>query len=222
MNDNRFFSGNSMIQSIPGGNGHDCSAIPRPLVEEAIQITLADLRQLCGRKELLKAAEDARAVNFQILGNDFSIHLLAEPHRVPNRRWGVSDREVTRLWLVCAGCRRKKRKLFTYPKFPGSSILLMAFCRQCHTLTYQSQNCGGNKWWREIALPLKRLFKRRERLLARKQSAKTQAELDFLDQSIFLLRHHAGAKNRTPKRTAGTGPVSRLKRTYRDLSLIGL
>jgi hypothetical protein len=186
-------------------------------VEEAIEISLGDLRRLFGRKELLRAAEDARAVSFQIQRNAFSVHLLAEPHRLPRRNRRVSDREVTRLWLVCMGCRRKVQKLFTYPKFPGSGVLLIPFCRQCHDLTCQSQTCGGNKWWREIARPLKRLLRKRQRLLARKQSEKVHAQLEQVDQLIWIMRQRAKPKSSPRKRLPQSAGA---KRPYRDLDPI--
>ena len=222
MNDNRIFNGNSAVQPSVDGDGRGCPGIPRPLVEECISISLADLRRLYGRKELFKAAEDARPVSFQIQRNAFSVYLLAEPHRLPRQNRGVSDREVTRLWLVCMGCRRKVRKLYTYHKFPGSSVLLMAQCRSCHGLTYMSQNCGGNRWWREIARPLKRLVRRRERLIARNPSAKIVAQMNLLDQSINLLRQRARPKTRSKHRNADVDPghALRVKRPYREISLL--
>ena len=222
MEADRKINGNLAIQPAWDGHGCDRAIIPRPLAEEAIQITLGDLRQLFEREELLKAAQEATPVHFQILGNAFSVHLVAEPHRLPGRRGAPSDTEVVRLWLVCMGCRHKARKLFTINKFPGSTVLVMPSCRRCMGLTYQSQNCGGNRWWREAARPLKRLLRRRERLQARKQSARIAAQVDLLDQSINLLRQRAAPKSRTKSRTTTIGPDIRIKRPYRDLSLIGL
>ena len=89
-------------------------------------------------------------------------------------------------------------------------------------MTYQSQNCGGNRWWREIAKPLKRLHRRRERLLARKPSAEIVAQVDLLDQSINLLRQHAVPKTRSKRRNPDVdhSHALRVKRRYRDLSLV--
>jgi hypothetical protein len=214
---NGLFMGNLGSQPLVDGREHECAAIPRLLVEEAIPISLADLRRLFGRQELLKAAQDARPVKFQINGNVFSICLLAEPHRVPNRNRQASDKEATRLWICCFGCRRKVRKVYTYPRLPGSNTLLMAQCRSCHGLTYQSANCSSNKWWKEIARPLKRLLRRRELLLAKKPTAKITAQLDLIDQSINLLRRRANpATSARRKKSASTGA----RRPYRDLSPI--
>lgn len=219
---NQLFNGNMSVQTVQDGHGHECSALPRPLVEECICISLADIRQLFGRLELLRAAQNARPVKFQIQGNPFSVYLLAEPHRVPNWNRQASDKEVMRLWLVCFSCRRKVRKLFTYPKFPGSSTLIMPSCRHCLGLTYQSQNCSSNKWWKEIAVPLKRLIRRRERLLASKPNAKVKAQVDLLDQSIALLRQRATPKKRTKSRNTDfySDPAYRVRRRYRDISLL--
>jgi len=214
---NRIFSGNSTIQPTLDGHGCEHAATPRPLAEECISISLADLRQLFGRRELMKAAQDARPVHFEMLGNAFSIRVLAVPHRLPSGRFGLSDREVTRLWICCFGCRRKVRKVYTCPKFAGSSTLIMPSCRQCLGLTYQSQNCGGNRWWRETARPLKRLLRRRERLRARKPSAKVEAQLQEVDRLIWILRQRAkpksSARRRLPQSTGA-------KRPYRDLDPI--
>ena len=167
------------------------------------------------------AVQDAKPVHFQMGGNTFSVHLLAEPHRLPRRNRRVSAREATRLWLVCMDCRQKRRKLFTFPKFPGSSVLVMPFCRQCLGLTYQSQNCGGNRWWRETARPLKRLLHRRELLVAKKHTEKMTAQLDLLDQSINLLRQRAAPKTRRKHpNDLEFGQSLSGKRRYRDLDPI--
>ena len=219
----RIFNGNLAIQSNPDGDGCKGAGTPHPLVEECISISLADLRQLFGRKELLKAAEDARPVHVRIQSHAFSIYLLAEPHKLPGRQRGVSDREVTRLWICCMGCRRKVRTLYTYPRFPGDSGLYELLCRNCHGLVYQSQNCGGNRWWKTVARPLKRLLRRRERLMARKPSPKIAAQVELLDQSINLLRQRAAPRTRSKHRNADVDPGHALhtKRRYRDLSLVG-
>jgi len=217
MKDNRLFYGNSAIQPDLNGDGRERGAIPHPLVEECISLSLADLRRLFGRKELLKAAEDARPVHVRIHGNAFSIYLLQEPHRLPSRHGRVFYREITRLWIVCMCCRRRVRKLYTYEKIPGSNILYMALCRSCHGLVYQSQNCGGNRWWREIARPLKKMIRRRERLLERKQSGEVMAQLEQVNQLIWIMRQRAKPKSspgREIPQSAGA------KRRYRNLGLI--
>ena len=218
---NRLFNGNLAFQSVLDGREHESSAIARTLVEECISISLADLRKLFGRKEMLRAAQDAQPLRFQIHGNPFSANLVGEPHRLPNRNRRVSDREVVRLWLVCT-CRRKVRKLFTHPKFPGSSILVMPACRKCLGLAYQSQNCGGNKWWKEAAVPLKRLLRRRERLLARKQSPKSQGQLEQVDQAIMILRRRVSPRATGRISDSDMEPIQslRVKRPYRNISLI--
>lgn len=222
MEDDRILNGNSAIQPALDGRGWVHSAIPRPLAEECISISLADLRHLYGRKELIRAAQEAGRVHVQVHGNAFTIYLMTTPHRIPNRHPGASDGEVVRLWIVCQYCRRKTRKLFSHVKFPGSSTLVMPSCRQCLGLTYQSQNCGGNRWWRETARPLKRLLRRRKQLLSKAQSLKIQAELDLLDLSIALLRQRAAPRSRTRSPDADSPPVggSRTKRRYRDVSLL--
>jgi hypothetical protein len=222
MNDDRPFSGKCAVQPGFDADELENSATPHPLVEEAIPISLAALRKLYGRAALLKAAENAEPVGVQIAGNVFSIYLLAEPHRLPHRGGRLSDKESRRLWIVCYSCRRKVRKLFTYPNFQGSSVLYMPLCRSCHGLVYQSQNCGGNKWWREIARPFKRLLQRRESLLAGRQSPAIGGKLDLLEQSINLLRQRAAPKTRSKHLNADLEPghASGVKRRYRDLGPI--
>ena len=218
------FSGNSTFES--GANVHmgasAYSYSPRPLVEECLAIRLADLRRIFGRKELLKAADDARPVRLDIQGNRFFVYLLAEPFWPPRQNRALSDRQLKRLWLVCPACRRRVRTLYALPRSPEPNALFSAQCRTCHGLVYQSQNCGKNRWWRQIARPLKRLLRRRRQLLARKPSPKTEQQVALLDQSIRVLRLRAAPKTRASSHESKTraGPAARIRRPYRDVSLI--
>jgi hypothetical protein len=217
-------SANSMFGS--GAGVHAGASVysysPRPLVEECLAIRLADLRRAFGRKELLKAAEDARPLRLVIQGNCFSVYLLAQTFWPPRHNRVLSDRQLKRLWLVCPACRRRVRTLYAHPKLPEPNVFLAAQCRTCRGLVYQSQNCGKNRWWREIARPLKRLLRRRRQLLARKPSPKIAAQIDLISQSISLLRLRAAPKTRAGSRKTKTraGPAARIRRPYRDVSLI--
>jgi hypothetical protein len=122
MIDNRLFSGNSAIRLSVAGQEGERSTIPHPLVEECFSITLADLKRLFGREELLRAVKDAQPVHFQIAGNVFSIYLLAEPHRLPRRQRGASDRECRRLSVGGISCVFRSILRF-------DALILLPICR---------------------------------------------------------------------------------------------
>jgi hypothetical protein len=84
-------------------------------------------------------------------------------------------------------------------------------------LTYQSQNCSGNKWWREIARPVKRLIRRRELLKARKQTPEVLAKLEKIEEAIMILRERGKSKSSARRNQSQAGGV---RRTYRDLDPI--
>ncbi len=71
-------------------------------------------------------------------------------------------------------------------------------------------------------MPLKRLLRRRERLLKRRQSAKIIAQLKEIDHLIWIMRQRAASKNRAELRKPDidSSPASRIKRLYRDVNLI--
>ena len=211
-----FLSGN--FDGGSDGNMHGRAlSYPRRLVEECLAVSLADLRRTCGRKILLAAAIDARAVKFQLQGQRFEVYLLAEPQHMTPRARRTPTEDVLRLWLGCLGCRHRVRRLFTFPLAAGSPVLADLRCRGCHGLRYQSQLCCKNRWWKETAMPLKRLLRRRARHLARKQSTKVQAQLEELDRLIWIMQQRAkpksSARRRLPQRTG-------MKRPYRDLNPI--
>ncbi|SRR6266545_800073 len=165
MIDNRFFSGNSARRTYPKmhayeDEGSPIPRIPRRLVEECISISVSDIKYRLGRKALLVAVRDARPVRFQVAGASHEVYLCYESHRLPGRfsDWSEIDEGNVRLWLVCLGCRRRVRKLYCYPVSNGARQMSDVRCRPCHGLVYQSQNCGGNRWWRDTAKPLKRLL----------------------------------------------------------------
>ncbi len=175
-----------------------------------------------GRKALLAAVRDARPVRFQVAEAWFSAYLSYELHRLSGRTTRLSDIEQgdIRVWFICLGCRRRVRKLYFFPVSVRDGQLSDIRCRRCHGLIYQSQNCGGNRWWREIARPLKGLLRRRQRFLARKQSARLLAQLGEIDQAVWILRQRAVPKTR-PGRKAAERPHSlRIKRPYRSVGLL--
>jgi hypothetical protein len=215
-----FFSGN--LDRGPDVDMRERALLhpPKRLVEECIALSTGDLKRLFGRKALLKAAEDARPVGVKLGRQSFSIYLVTEPHRLPGRRASLSDSDLLRLWLSCFGCRRKVRKLFTYPIFPGSSRLYELLCRRCHDLAYLSENSGNRKWYRNIVKPLRRLEKERERLMRRVQSPRNLERLKELDQMAWILHQRAKPKSRPRKRPLEASDPQPRKRRYRDINLV--
>jgi hypothetical protein len=165
---------------------------------------------------------DARPVRFQLGGQWFEVYVLTEPHHLPIRRRRTLADDLVRIWISCPRCRHRARKLYTFPLVAGSPALADLRCRKCHSLVYQSQHCCKNRWRREIARPLKRLLRRRECLVSRKPSAKVLGQLEQVDQWIWIMRQRAAAKNAARRRSKGSSPTVRLKRTYRDLSLLSV
>lgn len=203
---------------------HDAehSIHPRPLVEEVPSTSIANLQKEFGRRKLLAAVRDAKPVHFQVNGAWYSAYLYAAAHRLPGRiaRWSDPDRGDARLWFVCIGCRRLRRKLYCLPYSEKIDSLSDIRCRLCHGLRYKSQNSGNRLWWKNIAAPLKQLLRHRERLIARKQTARVVARLAELDQAIWILRQRALSKSRSRKQAVRSEPVHRTKRPYRDISIL--
>jgi hypothetical protein len=200
-------------------NEHQYRVYPRILVEECFSVTVGDLQKKLGRKSILEAVRDAKPVQFQVNGKWHSVFLFAETHRLPGRlvRWSDPDRGDARLSLICLGCGKPKRKLYCLPDSEKGHSLSDIRCRECHDLVYQSQNCGGNLWWRKAAMPLKRLCGQRRRLLSGPKSAKSLSRLDEIDQNIWLFRRRAAAKSGSRQ---AISQADRQKRPYRCISLI--
>jgi hypothetical protein len=186
------------------------------LVEECLAVSIDDLRCVFGKKALITAANYTKPIKYQLGGQEFEIYVLAEPHNLPwknNRTW---DDSLVRIWLVCLRCRKRARKLFTFQSVTGANALADLRCRWCHDLVYQSQYCSGNKWWVRVAMPLKRLLRERQRLISRR-SPRAMAQLEKIDQSIWMLRERAAVRKRSYR---GIPHNSRRKRAYRDINLI--
>lgn len=123
---------------------------------------------------------------------------------------------TARLWFICPRCRRKVAKLYYYHLAPGSAARSDLLCRRCHGLTYQSVNCGGNRWYREVARPMKRLLREKRRLLGRQHKPRAAARLAQVESEIRILREKV-----KPQRRRGTqnyGLAVRERRPYRDLA----
>jgi len=222
----RLFYGNSAIRPITNVHerGRGIPPIPRRLVEECLSFSVADLKSRLGRKALLAASQDAHPVRFPAGGVWLSAYITYEPHRLPGRRtrWSDIDQGNVRLWLVCLKCHRRVRKLYCFPADTGGDDLSDLSCRRCHGLTYKSQNCSGNRWWKEIVRPLKRLHRRRKRLLGRKQNTQTMTQLGRIDELIWILHRRAAPKTRSKRRNDNVDPGNslRVRRPYKDLRLL--
>lgn len=214
----QFSTGNSAEPlSLPGHMGKIISSYPtgRRLAEECLVFSLADLRSIYKRKELLWLADSYRPAKFLLGGQRFALYLIAEsiPRPKKNRRTGD---ETIRIWMTCPLCFRRIRKVYTFRLEPGSPNLAELKCFHCHQLTYQSKNSSGNRWWSNFAMPLKRSLKRRQRLLLQ-HSPRSMAQLEKIEQSIWLLRERAAVRRQSYR---GIPQNARRKRLYRDLSLI--
>jgi hypothetical protein len=194
----------------------------RRLVEECEVVSVYAVQKAFGKKPLITAIRQARPFRLPVLGGYSDIWLVDEPHRLPgrNERWSSLERGTVRLWLICPGCRRKIAKLYYYFFAPGSPLRSDLLCRHCHDLTYQSVNCGGNRWYREVARPMKRLLRQRRRLLTRRCTPRVAAQLALIENLIRELRERA--KPRTQHRTQNLryGLAVRERRVYRNLALV--
>lgn len=217
MMQNRLSSGNFAqpwyLDADRGRHSYPYSS-KRRLVEESTEFTLTDLRRIYKRKELLYLAENGRPIEVQIEGKTFSLYLSFEYLRRSKHLY--PEREVVRVWMVCPACFQWKRKLYTFPQEMGTNGWAGLKCRRCHQLKHQSANCTGNKWWRNYALPLKKLLKRRQKLQYI-SSPRARAQLFEIDQSIWMLRERAAYKM---NKRQGSSSRTHAKRPYRDLSLV--
>jgi hypothetical protein len=209
---NQSFSGNpeerwettESVNCVPGR---------RRLVEECQTISIYAVQRAFGKKPLIAAIRQARPFPLQVPGGLVEVSLVYETHRLPGRyeRWSSLEDGTARVWFVCSECRRKVAKLF-YFAYPGSAALSEVCCRQCHGLTYLSVNSSGNRWYREIARPLKRRLREKSRLLGRRQTSRIAVRLVQIEAEIVRLRQRA--KPRTHRQKAS------LRRQYRNLELL--
>lgn len=182
----------------------------RPLVEESLSIDMRDLRGIYGRKKLLRAADEGNRVSVQLGGCSFQILLTWDSHKLPGRieRWSNIAEGNARVWLVCELCWRKAQILYQDPT--GASII---GCRKCLHLVYASENSCKNKWWKQIVKPLKRLYRRREKLLVRKRTRRVIEELQRIEELIIVYNLRAEPKHRTRR-------LSGIRRSYKDVRMV--
>jgi hypothetical protein len=186
----------------------------RPLIEETLSVDTRGLRQIHGREKLLRAADDGRPITVQLGGHSFQVFLTWEPHQLPGhvRRWSDVSQGNARIYLLCDSCRRKVRILYKSPLSPVSNLSTLG-CRRCLHLVYACENSGKTKWWGEIVRPLRHLYRRREKLLARKRTHKVTEELYRIEELIFVYTKRAEPKRKT-RHTSG------IRRPYKNVSRI--
>lgn len=128
---------------------------PHRLVEECESISIRDVQRGLGKKAVVLSIRQSRPLRLHVLGGHFDVFPVDESHRLPGgpERWSSVEDGNCRFWLICPGCRRKVRKLFYFYLGADSLGLSDLLCQRCHSLVYQSQNCGGNRWYQETACP---------------------------------------------------------------------
>jgi hypothetical protein len=191
----------------------------RPVAEEFEVVLIGAIRRCFGKKALIDLIRCAKPLELPPPGGPEQVYLAWDSHHLPGpivRKSMLQDR-TARLWLVCPSCRRKVAKLF-YMLFDASrgsrSDLL---CCKCNGLTYQSSNCGSNKWFRTIARPMKRLLQQKAKLLSFKPSPRRNLLLQAVDANLDFIRGRSGSRNRRHNRKHDS---SSDRRVSRDISLI--
>jgi hypothetical protein len=187
----------------------------RVLAEECLSVTMQTLRRIYGRRKLLKAADAGSPISVQLADHSsYSIHIYWEPHRLPGRteKWSDIAQGNCRLYIICPCCQRSILILYKNPQSLVSDLPPIG-CKRCLGLVYASENSCKNKWWREIIRPLRRLYRRREKLFARKRTCRVSEELERIEGLIFIYSQRANPKRRTR-------PPSGARRPYRNVGLI--
>jgi hypothetical protein len=191
----------------------------RWLVEECESIWISSLKSLFGKKHLIALIRQSKPLELPIPGGTEKVWLTWEPHRLPGpiKRMSSLADGTARLWLVCQWCRRKVAKLhyrlFDVSRGNRSEVA----CRSCHGLVYLSENCGGNKWYRAVARPMKLLLQEKTKLLSLKPFAQRDRMLQVVEFKLDLVRGRSGPRNNRPK---PKHPSSSDRRPSRDVTLI--
>jgi hypothetical protein len=161
-------------------------------------------------------------IHLPVMGGHYDVWLIEAPHRLPgrNKHWSSMEAGTSRLWFFCMGCRRKVANLFYYYLAPGSPTRSDLLCRVCHRLTYVSVNSGGNRWYREVARPIKRWLREKRMLLARQDRPRVSARLAQIDSELGMLRYKVKTPSKCGTQILGYGPGGRKRRPYRNLALL--
>ncbi len=194
----------------------------RRLVEECEIVSVYGVQKAFGKRALIAAIRDCRPFRLPILGGYYDVWLIEEPYRLSSRRERSASLEAgtSRLWLFCLGCRRNVAKLFYYYFGSSSSARSDLLCRQCHHLTYLSVNSGGNRWYRDLARPMKRLLREKRKLLAKQGRSRVLTRLAQVDREIDTLRRQVRSPSKRKTRNLRRRPADRKRRPYRNLALL--
>jgi len=194
----------------------------RRLVEECETVSIGAVQRAFGKKALMLAIRRAEPLSLPVFGGSFDVWFVDQPHRLPGTRGRLPSLESgsRRLWLVCPACRRKVAKLYFFYFAPDSLNVSDLLCRDCHGLAYQSQNCGGNRWYRETARPSKRLLREKLKLLGRPLSPRIAARLIEIDAEIGILRQRVARKTPRSNLKLHFRAAARQRRPYRNLALL--
>jgi hypothetical protein len=181
----------------------------RSLVEECHSIDIRDLQKMYGRDRLFRAADNGSPIHIQIGNHSYQAIFTWTAHRLPGweERWSSIQERNCRIWHVCQSCYQKFRILYVNPSFPSRLA-----CRKCLGLIYQSEYCGKNLWWRKARMPLKKLFKRQDKLFKMKRTHRVRDELEIIEGQILMLMQRAKPKGKTQRQPG-------IKRRYRDMNL---
>jgi hypothetical protein len=217
----RLFSGNF---KDPTMDAFQSDPFPgkRRLVEECELVSVFALQRFFGKKTLLSKIRAAEPFLLPVSGGNFEVWFIFENHRLPGNQVIYASLEdgTSRIWLACPGCRRPVAKLFFYYVGPGTSGLSNLRCRRCHELTYLSANCGKNRWYREVARPLKRLHRRRECVERWIETPRRDRFLAIIDRKIAEFTSSASRE----KRARSLHPAPKIsrgrRRPYKDIRLL--
>jgi hypothetical protein len=192
------------------------------LVEESVEVAISFVRKAFGKSALMAAIRQARPVRLSVLGGSFDLWLVYQLHRLPGtlERWSSLETHNCRLWLQCRSCRRVVAKLYYFYLAPDSLALSDLHCRKCHGLVYQSQNCGENRWYEEIARPLKRFLQEKHKLLAKQWTPRIGTRLARIEDEIRTLREMARPITDRRKRNPLFRSSDTQRRPYRDVALL--
>lgn len=210
----RFNSGNfrERPRRAGQGEGNNFSYFSRrSLVEEVDSVDLQYLRQVHGRRIMLRAADEGRAICVSLDGKSFDVHLTYDIHRLPDRQvqWADPENGNLRLWFVCSSCFHRARKLYLSTSAEHPALA----CRKCSGLIYMSQICGRNRWWKLCAKPIRKLLRRSKRLMQRESGPKVTEELHNIERMIWLYQQRAAPKSHK-------GNARGIKRKYRDVDMV--
>jgi len=200
------------------------------LVEECTAITVWAVRQCFGKEGLLRMIRECRPIEVPIPGGyTFEIWLTYDFHRLVNKAGVFSSLEAgtARIWFVCPKCTRAVAKLFFLP-VPGHKSCPDLACRRCHNLTYLSVNCAGNRFYKLVVKPFRRLKRIEERLrfksLPRAQRQSLEAQQSVIRNCLPLAIEKFGRRTPlklTQNRTMCTRRILK-KRAYKDLKMAQL